>query len=39
MAKKYGRRAGLDISPHDLRYTYETRLMRYEEVHLVTVAP
>jgi site-specific recombinase XerD len=38
VVKKYGRRAGLDISPHDLRHTYGTRLVREEGVDLVTVA-
>jgi integrase/recombinase XerC len=38
VVKRYGKRAGLDISPHDLRHTYGTRLVREEGVDLVTVA-
>jgi len=38
VVKKYGERAGLDISPHDLRHTYGTRLVREEGVDLVIVA-
>ena len=38
VVKRYGQRAGLDISPHDLRHTYGTRLVREEGVDLMTVA-
>ena len=38
LVQRYGKRAGLDISPHDLRHTYGTRLVREEGVDLVTVA-
>jgi site-specific recombinase XerD len=38
LVKRYGERAGLDISPHDLRHTYGTCLVREEGVDLVTVA-
>jgi len=38
VVKKYGQQAGLDISPHALRHTYGTRLVREEGVDLVTVA-
>ena len=38
VVKKYGHRAGLDISPHTLRHTFGTRLVRRKGVDLVTVA-
>jgi site-specific recombinase XerD len=38
MVKKYGQRAGLDISPHTLRHTFGTRLVRENGVDLVSVA-
>ena len=38
VVKKYGRRAGLEISPHTLRHTFGTRLVRSKGVDLVTVA-
>ena len=38
VVKKYGERAGLEISPHTLRHTFGTRLVRRKGVDLVTVA-
>jgi site-specific recombinase XerD len=38
VVKQYGLRAGLDISPHTLRHTFGTRLVRSKGVDLVTVA-
>lgn len=38
VVKKYGQQAGLEISPHILRHTFGTRLLRDENVDLVTVA-
>jgi site-specific recombinase XerD len=38
VVKKYGERAGLSISPHTLRHTFGTRLVRGKGVDLVTVA-
>jgi site-specific recombinase XerD len=38
VVKQYGQRAGLEISPHTLRHTFGTRLVRGKEVDLVTVA-
>jgi integrase/recombinase XerC len=38
VVKQYGRHAGLEISPHTLRHTFGTRLVRGGEVDLVTVA-
>jgi site-specific recombinase XerD len=38
LVKRYGQRAGLDISPHTLRHTFGTRLVRSQAVDLVTVA-
>jgi site-specific recombinase XerD len=38
LVKQYGQRAGLDISPHTLRHTFGTRLVRRKGVDLVTVA-
>ena len=38
VVKKYGERAGLAISPHTLRHTFGTRLVRRKGIHLVTVA-
>jgi len=38
MVKKYGHRAGLEISPHTLRHTFGTRLVRENGVDLVSVA-
>ena len=38
MVKKYGQRAGLEISPHTLRHTFGTRLVRENGVDLVSVA-
>jgi integrase/recombinase XerC len=37
IVKKYGQQAGLDLSPHTLRHTYGSRLLREEGVDLVTV--
>jgi integrase/recombinase XerC len=38
VVKQYGQRAGLEISPHTLRHTFGTRLVRGKTVDLVTVA-
>lgn len=38
VVKQYGLRAGLDISPHTLRHTFGTRLVRSKGIDLVTVA-
>ncbi len=38
VVKKYGQRAELAISPHTLRHTFGTRLVRSQGVDLVTVA-
>ena len=38
VVKQYGQRAGLEISPHTLRHTFGTRLVRGKTVELVTVA-
>jgi len=38
VVKQYGQRAGLEISPHTLRHTFGTRLVRGKAVDLVTVA-
>ena len=38
VVKQYGRHAGLEISPHTLRHTFGTRLVRRKGVDLVTVA-
>jgi integrase/recombinase XerC len=38
VVKKYGQRAGLSISPHTLRHTFGTRLVRAGGIDLVTVA-
>lgn len=38
VVRKYGQRAGLEVSPHILRHTFGTRLVRSKEVDLVTVA-
>jgi site-specific recombinase XerD len=38
VVKKYGQRAGLTISPHTLRHTFGTRLVRTSGIDLVTVA-
>ena len=38
IVKRYGQRAGLDISPHTLRHTFGTRLVRENGVDLVSVA-
>ena len=38
VVKKYGQRAGLEISPHTLRHTFGTRLVRRKGIDLVTVA-
>jgi len=38
VVKGYGQRAGLEISPHTLRHTFGTRLVRGKTVDLVTVA-
>ena len=38
LVKQYGQHAGLDISPHTLRHTFGTRLVRRKGVDLVTVA-
>ena len=35
---KYGERAGVELSPHTLRHTFGTRLVRRKGVDLVTVA-
>ena len=39
VGKKYGQRAGLEISPHTLRHTFGTRLVRRKGIDIVTVAP
>jgi len=38
VVKKYGRQAGVELSPHTLRHTFGTRLVREKKVDLVTVA-
>ena len=38
VVKQYGQRAGLEISPHTLRHTFGTRLVRRKGIDLVTVA-
>ena len=38
IVRQYGQRVGLDISPHTLRHTFGTRLVRGKTVDLVTVA-
>jgi site-specific recombinase XerD len=38
VVKKYGGRAGLELSPHTLRHTFGTRLVRRKGIDLVTVA-
>jgi site-specific recombinase XerD len=38
VVKKYGERAGVELSPHTLRHTFGTRLVRSGEVDLVTVS-
>lgn len=38
VVKKYGQRAGVELSPHTLRHTFGTRLVREKGVDLVTVA-
>ena len=38
VVRKYGQRAGFEISPHTLRHTFGTRLVRSKGVDLVTVA-
>jgi site-specific recombinase XerD len=38
VVKRYGQRAGLSISPHTLRHTFGTRLVRASGIDLVTVA-
>ena len=38
VVKQYGLRAGLEISPHTLRHTFGTRLVRRKGIDLVTVA-
>lgn len=38
VVKKYGQRAGLHISPHTLRHTFGTQLVRTSGIDLVTVA-
>ena len=38
VVKGYGQRAGLEISPHTLRHTFGTRLVRRKGIDIVTVA-
>ena len=38
VVKKYGERTGVELSPHTLRHTFGTRLVRRKGVDLVTVA-